>query len=344
MKDRKLLETLLETPSPSGYEIDIQKKLIDELKEIDDTVIKQQNCNVVHVLNPNSETRILFAAHIDEIGLYIKKINADGTCAVGQIGNVRPYMYLGQRVRILTGEKDVFGVIGYLPQMDKGVQVKDFILDLGVSSKEEAEKTVSVGNAIVVDGTYRYLANGTMAARALDNKISVYIFAELLKRIKGKTDIGIYFAATVGEETTGRGAASAVQSVKPNCAIAIDVTSATDVRYRDDLVNDIKLGGGVCLTEGSLMNKVLHKEFLKLAKLNNIPYQIAVESSKTYTDIDYMYDFNSGTPCYLMSVPLRYMHSSVETCDLNDVDGIIDLLEQFVLNYKKNTSFDPFED
>ncbi len=342
MKNRELLETLLATSSPSGFEIDSQLKLIKELEEIDDAVIKQNNGNVIHILNPNSKVKLLFTAHIDEVALVVKKINDNGTCTLVAIGNALPYMYAGQHVKILADNQEVSGVIGYLPSMEKGIEVQDLILDIGATSKEDAERLVSVGNAVVVDSTYKYLANDRLSGRALDNKLSVYILAELLKRVKGKTDLGIYFSSTVGEETTGRGAVSAVNFVKPNCAIVIDVNYATDIKYRENLIGDVNLGKGVNLIQGSLMNKVLTNRFINIAKDNKIPYQITASPSKTFTDIDYMYSYNGDTPCYLIGIPLRYMHSSVEVCDLKDVDAILDLLEKFILEYDKNMSFSPF--
>lgn len=344
MNDRKLLELLLSTHSPSGYELNIQKKLIEATKDIFDEVITQQNYNVVHVLNPKSETKILFAAHIDEIGMVINKINNDGTCRLEQIGGARPYMYAGQSVKVLTDTKEVPAVIGYLPNMDKGIKATDLILDLGASSIEEAKKLVRVGNPVMVDRSYTYLANDFLSAKALDDKLAVYIFLEAIKKVKGKTDLGIYLATTVGEETTGRGAHSAVAKVNPTCAISLDVTYAADINYRENLFNDVYLGKGPALTEGSLMNKVIHKDMINICEDLNIPYQIETAPSRTYTDTDSMYTYFEGVPCYLLSIPLRYMHSSVEVCNFNDVDNLIDLVAEYILQFDPNKSFNPFEE
>jgi endoglucanase len=171
----------------------------------------------------------------------------------------------------------------------------------------------------------------------------VYIFIEALKRVKGKTDIGLYLATTVGEETTGRGASSSIQKVNPNCAISIDVTYASDLPYREHLTNDVYLGKGAALTEGSLMNKIIHKKCIDICKEKQIPYQIEVAPGRTFTDTDTMHSYFEGTPCYLISIPLLYMHSSVEVCDLKDVDHIIDLVVEFILSFDKNQTFNPFE-
>ena len=334
MNDRKLLELLLSTHSPSGYELNIQKKLIEATKDIFDEVITQQNYNVVHVLNPKSETKILFAAHIDEIGMVINKINNDGTCRLEQIGGARPYMYAGQSVKVLTDTKEVPSVIGYLPNMDKGIKATDLILDLGASSIEEAKKLVRVGNPVMVDRSYTYLANDFLSAKALDDKLAVYIFLEAIKKVKGKTDLGIYL---------GRGAHSAVAKVNPTCAISLDVTDAADINYRENLFNDVYLGKGPALTEGSLMNKVIHKDMINICEDLNIPYQIETAPSRTYTDTDSMYTHFEGVPCYLLSIPLRYMHSSVEVCNLKDVDMLIDLIAEYILRFDPKKSLNPFD-
>lgn len=341
MQDKSLLEKLLSTHSPSGYELKIQKMLINELKEVADGLITNQNLNVVHYLNKEAETKILFAAHIDEIGAVINKIYENGTCRVESIGGARPHMYAGQHVKVLTKNQEVPGVFGYTPNMDN-LKFTNLILDLGTSSKEETEKLVQVGDPVVVDRTYTYLANNHLAAKALDDKLAVYIFAEVLKRVKGKTNKGIYLASTVGEETTGRGASVAVQQVKPTCIICIDVTYASDINYRENLTNDVSLGKGVCLTEGSLMNKCLHNRFLDICKKNNIPYQMEVAPSRTYTDTDSMHSYFEGTPSYLISIPLRYMHSSVEVCSLDDVEKIIELVTEFVITLEDDFNYNPF--
>lgn len=343
MLDKTLLEKLLSTHSPSGYEINIQKLLIKELQQVADGVITNQNLNVIHYLNKEAKTKILFAAHIDEIGAVINKIYENGTCRVEPIGGARAYMYAGQHVKVLTPSKEIPGVFGYTPNMEN-LKFSNLILDLGTSSKEETQKLVQIGNPVVVDRTYSYLANNYLAAKALDDKLAVYIFSEVLKRVKGKTNKGIYFSSTVGEETTGRGASVAVQQVKPTCIICLDVTYASDINYRENLTNDVSLGKGVCLTEGSLMNKCLHKRFLDLCKKHNIPYQMEVAPSRTYTDTDSMHTYFEGTPSYLISIPLRYMHSSVEVCSLDDVEKIIELITEFVISLEDDFNFNPFNE
>lgn len=341
--NKELLELLITTPAPSGYEINLQKKLIDYMKSTSEFIDTYQDYTVVHGINKNAKTKILLCAHIDEIGLVVTKINSDGTVKVTQTGGIRPYCYIGQHVRVLSNGKEVPGVITYLPNMDKGIKTDNLILDIGARSKEEALSLINVGDACVHMSDYSYLANNMVAGRALDDKLAVYIYLELLKRLKGKTDLGIYVALTPGEETTGRGAKTAVAKVDPTFSICCDVTYAADVPY-GEFNSDLALGKGPVITKGSLMNSVLHEMFIDSAKRLNMNVQLEIASSRTYTDSDSIFNHNGTTPTYLVSIPLRYMHSAVEVCQFDDVEQIIDLFEDFILNFKEGTSLDPFKE
>ncbi len=342
MQKYELLEKLLKTHSPSGHEIKIQKLLIEELKDVAEDVITSQNGNVIHVLNKNSDMKILFAAHIDEIGMVINKINSNGTCSLERIGGARPYMYAGQSVVVLNKDQEIKGIIGYTPKMNS-LEASDLVLDLGTGSADETKKLVKVGNPVLVDSSFNYLANNTLSGKALDDKLAVYICSEVFKNVKNKTSHGIYFASTVGEETTGRGATTSVQEVNPTLIICLDVTYAADLNYRENLSGEVSLGKGTVLVEGSLMNKKLHERFMEICERLNKPYQMEVAPSRTYTDVDSMHTYFKGTPSYLISIPLRYMHSSVELCSLNDVDDIIEVLTEFVLSLEKDFNFNPFK-
>lgn len=343
MENKELLELLLSTPSPSGYELNIQKKVIEYMNGVSDKVITQSNYNVIHVLNEHAKTKILLCSHIDEIGLVINKILDDGTCRVERIGGVNPYNYIAQHIYVVHDSSLVKGVVTYLPNMDKGIETSDLIIDLGTQSKEETKKLVSVGDPIIHQTSYNYLNNNMLTGKALDDKLAVYIFLSLMKRLKGKTDLGIYVATTVGEETTCRGIDAAIQNVKPTCVIASDVAFANDINYRSNLSGDIALGKGPIFTIGSVINKKLDEMFVKSAEKLNISYQREIAPSRTFTDADKAYNFNEATPTYLVSIPLRYMHSSVEMCNLNDIKQIIDVFEDVILNFKEDTSFNPFE-
>ncbi len=344
-----LLFKMLETPSVSGYELDFQKMLMKEMKDVDDTVITHPSYNTIHVINPSSKVKVLLLAHIDEIGLVIEKVLDNGICKLANIGGIRPHMYLGQHVVVLHQNEDgttskINGVIGNNPEMTSGdLKVTHLNLDLGTSSKEATLQKVSIGDPVIHQASYHMLEENKLASRALDDKIGAFICTEVLKNVKGKTNNGVYFAATVGEETTGRGAKFATSMVQPTISISLDVGSSTDVRYRDNFTNEVSLGKGPIYTIASFANPILSKKIKDCAKALHINLQPSVEISRTYTDMDNVYDKNGGIPSQLISIPLRYMHSSVEVCSLDDVKNIIDLLTKLIIDLNENESFDPFD-
>lgn len=347
----ELLFKMLETPSASGHELEFQKMLIEELKAISDVTYTHHSYNVVHGIYPKSKMKVMLVAHIDEIGLVIEKIESNGICRLTNIGAIQPYMYLGQHVIVIHTEENgakkiVPGVVGPTYQMTSSeLKVTDLKLDLGTSTKEETEALVAIGDVVIHQMTYMRLGEHRLAGRALDDKIGAYIAIETLKRVKEKqASVGVYVATTVGEETTGRGAKFAVEMVRPTCAIVLDVGSSTDVAYKNTFTHDTALGEGPILTIASHANPILVRRLKEAAKRLNIPLQFAVEISRTYTDMDQIYDKQGGIPTELISIPLRYMHSSVEVCDIRDVEMIIALLVDTIIHLDDAETFDVFDE
>ena len=349
MLDTKLLYELLKTPSPSGNEFEIQKKVIKLMEPFVDKVYTHQSMNVINAINPDSKMKVLLAGHIDEISLTVEKVLDNGMVKVCRNGSIRPYMYSGQHVNVIHKENGktniVPGVIPYVPNMgEHELKVTDLWVDLGTSSKDETLKLVSIGDPIIHMNDYVMLANNRLSARALDDRLGAYICLEAMKEVKargGKN--GVYTATTVGEETTYRGATFAAAQIKPNCAIIVDVMYVADLPYRENLNTDTKLGGGPVLTIGSEMNEVMKEKMFKVAEKLKMNVQPEASPSQTYTDTDAIYKSYEGVPSYLISIPLRYMHSSVEVCDLKDVEDIIHLIAEFILELDENETFNPFD-
>lgn len=347
--NKELLFKMLTTPSISGYELGFQKMLINELKDVDDLVLTHHSYNVIHAINPQSKVKVMLLAHIDEIGLVIERVLENGICKLASVGAIRPEMYLGQHVNVVRFDEQgthtyVPGVIGYTPKYREGnVKVEDLNLDLGTTSKEETLRLISIGDAVIHINHYQVLENNMLSSRALDDKVSAFICTEVLKRVKERSENGVYFVATVGEETTGRGAVFSTIDIKPTCAIALDVGSSSDVAYRSNFTREVSLGNGGMLTYNSASNKLLLKKLEASSSKKNIPVQYVVEVSKTYTDFDQVFKNSGGIPSTLISVPLRYMHSSVEVCSLKDVEYIVDLLVEFICDLTEKDTFDPFK-
>lgn len=349
MKNEEFLYKLLKTPSPSGWELEIQKLIIEEMKDVADKVYTHQNYNVCHAINVESKQKVLLCGHVDEIGLVINEIKSDGTCRVCSTGNTRSYMYAGQHVEVIVKRDGkitrVPGIFGYLPDMNKrDVKISDLMLDLGTTSKEETLKLVNIGDPVIHMNDYVKLAGNRLSARALDDRLGAFICLEVLRRVKERgSKIGVYASSTVGEETLGRGAKAVAYQIKPTCAITVDVAYATDLPYRENLHGELNLGDGPILTVGSEMNSIMHERMKKAAEKLGIKVQYEVSPERTYTDTDDVYHSEAGIPSYLVSIPLRYMHSSVELCDLKDSEEIIELITEFICELDEETSFDPFK-
>lgn len=342
---RRFLYEMLETASVSGNEINFQKLVMARLKNVSDKIITDHAGNVICVINPEKEFKVLLAAHSDEIGLTIVKILEDGRALLREVGSIKAGIYPGQKVRIITKTNEVFGVIGFDQNTFKSeITDKDLILDIGVYTKSEAEKIIAIGDLVILDSNYRELNKNMISARALDDKIGVYTIMESLQKSKAiNKDIGVYAASTVGEETTKAGAAFVSNLIKPDCAIIVDVTYDTSVMSSKGNKEFIKNGKGPVLSIGTVINKEFVKKARRAAKNKNIDLQITTEVYRTYTDLDKIYFNESGIPSLLISIPLRYMHSSGELVDMRDVDDTIVLITEIIEMLKTDRNFNPFE-
>jgi endoglucanase len=183
-----------------------------------------------------------------------------------------------------------------------------------------------------------------LCARGIDDRGGAFIVLEALKKAKQMgCKIGVYAATTVGEETTGRGAYWAASQVKPQVAIAVDVTYAQDYPGTDPAESgDVKLGGGPVICNGSMANRKVNELLKKCARENDIPYQVESFLGKTYTDADTMHFTGDGVVTALVSLPLRYMHSPSEVCQIKDVENAVNLLAHFLCSIDSTTILDPF--
>lgn len=346
--NKEFLYEMIQTPSPSGAEFELQKKIIHYMKDVVDTFETDVTGNVISVLNPDSTCKVLLAGHVDEIGLMVTMITDAGLLKVTNVGGIRVPLYLGQKVHILTWTKIVNGVVGYNNSLlkNKSLAATDLFVDIGATSKEEAAKVVKPGDYLVAATDYCELMNNCIAGRALDNRLGAFIVIEALRRAKELgASVGIYSATTVGEETTMRGAVWAAKRVKPTLALVVDVTFATD--YPDanaEGIGEIKVGGGPVLANGSIINNQLNEQLACLAKALNMNIQYEAAPGRTGTDGDRIHLENDGIPLALISIPLRYMHSGSEVGSLTDVEHIIDLIAHFLLKLDENINLSPYQD
>lgn len=346
--DQKFLEEMLSVCSVSGYEEELQKKVMDYMKEDCDEIKSDATGNVISVLNPLSPIKVLLCGHIDEIGFVITNVTQDGFLKVTNAGGVRAVLYLGTHVQIKTKNGMVHGVVITNSSLTKksDVTCEDLTIDIGASSKEEALEHVSIGDCVCAATSCQYLLNDKMAARAMDDRIGAYIVLSALRKAKEKgCQIGVYAATTVGEETTMRGAYWAASKVKPTCAIAVDVTYTSDYEGVDgNTTGEVSLGKGPVLCHSSIVNKKMNQLLKKCADQLNLSLQYEIAAGRTGTDADHIHFTNDGVPTALVSIPLRYMHSSIETLSLKDVEDIIDLLAEFLCTFQNGIELDPLKE
>jgi endoglucanase len=333
--NRAFLKELLATPSVSGWEEAIQEKALSYGKAFAGAQLTDPSGNAISVVNPEAEHKVLLCGHIDEIGFVVTHIDASGRLSLMGAGGVRPRLYLGSPVQIWHEGKMVSGVIatsGDLLKKDK-TEVSDLVVDIGANSREEAAQAVSIGDPVCADVQVRELLNDCFTCRALDDRTGAFVVLEAAREAAAKgASIGICAATTVGEETTGRGAYYAAARVRPDCAIAVDVTWASDAPgARPGDTGEVKVGGGPVLCMASSVNKKLNALLRETAADLDIDVQWEIATGRTGTDGDTVNRAGEGIPMALVSIPLRYMHSSVEVGSWRDLQGCIDLLSAFLV-------------
>lgn len=335
----KFLYDMLQTTAVSGHEEALQDKVIDYMRESSHQILKDGIHNVVCALNPESSARILITAHADEIGLVVTAVTEDGFLSVTKTGGIYCGTYPGHKVRVVTRQKTLYGSVLHHHELagKKDLSPADLLIDIGASSKAEAEEWVTPGDFVVFDTDYRTLLGNRLSARALDDRIGIFCIMEALKKAGERgCEVGVFCASTVGEETSKNGAFWVSSSLKPAIAIVVDVTGTSDYEgIKSSEGGDIKLGKGPVLLHHPLSHKKINDHLIKAAEHSGISIQAEVGAGRTCTDADQIHFSNQGVPVAVVSVPLRYMHTPGEVCDRMDVEGCIDLLAEFLCQMKE---------
>lgn len=335
--DRIFLHNILSQISVSGYEEPVQEVICEHMKTFSDEIRTDEMGNVICIANPESPVKIMLSAHADEIGLMVTRITEEGRIQAIERGGIIPETYPGQRVQICTENGVIYGVVEVYRKLfqKEGLKASDFLIDIGASTKEEAQKYVALGNPVVLDSQIRELVNDRISARALDDRIGVFIIMEALKRAKEKgCKVGVYAAATVGEETTKTGAYWTSTRINPSLAIVVDVTYCSDCSGMNPAeMGDVVLGGGPVLCNSPIVAKKLNQKMEECAKRIGIKTQREAASRLSYTDGDQIHFSNQGVPIVLVSIPLRYMHAPGEVADMRDVEGCIELIAEFLVDF-----------
>jgi len=344
----------LNNASPTGFESSGQKIWLNYLKPYVDEIITDVYGTAVGVINPGQPYKVVIEAHSDEISWFVNYISDSGYLYVCRNGGSDHQIAPSMRVNLHTQQGIVKGIFGWpaIHVREAGKEetpsLKNIFIDVGASSKEEVESMgIHVGTVATFDADLMELNGKFYTGRALDNRMGGYIIAEVARRLKEKQEnlpFTLYIVNAVQEEIGLRGAEMISRRLKPNVAICCDVTHDTQSPMYDRKKDgDLACGKGPVLTFGpAVQNNVL--QFLRdVAKENNIPVQLAAVSRSTGTDTDAFAYSGEGVASALISLPLKYMHTTVETCDKQDVEKCIDLYEAFLLALPAGKTFSYFE-
>ncbi len=352
MRDESIqfLEKLVNTPSPSGHEARGQRVWLDFVSPFADETFSDAYGNTVAVLNKGGSPRVMLAAHADEISMVVNYINKQGYIYVRKMGGVDPAITKAQRVIVHTKEGPVKGVVGNVaPHLTKSEgerkvpKMEDLFIDIGVDSRKEAEKLVRVGDPITLSNSFDLLRGDLAVARAFDNRVGTFAVAEALRQLsedRKKLNAEILAVSNIMEEVGLLGARQIAYTLKPDVALVVDVTHATDYPTVSQTQHgDIRLGKGPSLTHGGCNHPEVVGRLEAVAKTQKIKLQHEATSNNTGTDTDVIFWTRGGIPSALISLPNRYMHSPVEVVNLKDLAQIPVLMAAFARSLKKGEEF-----
>ncbi len=344
--DREFLMELLNSNGVSGSEMEIEKKIYQHMQGVADCVSVDEMGTVTAAVNPDAPFRVLMTGHADEIGLMVTAVTPDGFLKVTNIGGVYATCFPGHKVRVHTKNGIVYGAVVNTRELCKKENLKasDLTIDIGAIDREDALKAVALGDTVNFDTDVRELLNGRITARAMDDRVGAYIVMEALTLAKQKgVSVGVFAASTTGEETTGNGAYFTASRVKPNIAIAVDVTYTSDYAGIDaGLTGDIAVGKGPVICNNPSIHKKVNERLLEAAQKLHMPVQIEAANGRTGTDGDIMHRTCQGIPFALVSIPLRYMHCPDEVGSLKDIQDCAELLAQFLCDCTADMNLKPF--
>jgi putative aminopeptidase FrvX len=348
------LENYLNNASPTGYESSGQKLWMDYLKPYVDTFITDTYGTAVGIINPESPYKVVIEGHADEISWYVNYITEDGLIYVIRNGGSDHQIAPSKRVNIHTKKGIVKGVFGWpaIHTRNRGKEeapkIDNLFIDIGCSKKEEVEALgVHVGCVITYPDEFMVLNENKFVCRAIDNRMGGFMIAEvarLLHENKVKLPFGLYITNSVQEEVGLRGAEMITKTIKPNVAIITDVCHDSTTPMIDKKIEgETKIGKGPVITYAPAVQNNLRELILNTAEEKNIPFQRLASSRITGTDTDAFAYSNGGVASALISLPLRYMHTTVEMVHRDDVENVIKLIYETLLKMENNETFSYFK-
>jgi putative aminopeptidase FrvX len=340
-----LLRELLTAAGPTGHEeaaSRVWRRAASAFAEVTSDTLGTSFARIA----AGGRSTLALVGHIDEVGIAITTIDAEGRLWYATLGSIDPEVLVGQRVVLSGREGPVDGVLVSGENRPKGGESAlchaDLYVDIGARSEEEAAARVSVGAAGVWRGDPLELPNGRIVSKALDNRLGAYVVLEAARRVAeaGDARVDVVAVATVQEELGHQGARTAAFALAPEVALAVDVTWATDVPGADPRrAGRIELGAGAAITRGPAVNRHVADLLVRAAEEEGIAHAFEVYSGRTQTDADDLHVARGGVPTGVISVPIRYMHSPCELASLDDVEAVIALAVAFARRLAPETSF-----
>jgi len=343
----KFLEEYINNAAPTGFEKPGQQLWLDYIRPYIDEHIVDTYGTVVGVINPDAPYKVVVEAHADEISWFVHYITSDGFIYLRRNGGSDHMIAPSMRVNIHTEKGIVKGVFGW-PAIhvrdaakEETPSMKNLFLEVGATSKDEVEKMgIHIGCVCTFEDEFMIMNNRYYLGRALDNRIGGFMIAEvarMLKERKDKIPFGVYFTNSVQEEIGLRGAEMIAHHIKPDVAIVTDVCHDTQTPMMNKIANgDLACGKGPVLSYGPAVQNNLLKHIIDAAHKNDIAIQRAAVSRSTGTDTDAFAYSNAGVASALISLPLRYMHTTVEMVHMDDVESVIKLIYESLKSIKNN--------
>lgn len=345
-----VLASILSAHGPSGYETAPAAIWREAAQGFATVAVDHMGSSTATVPGTAGGPSVAIVGHIDEIGLIVNHIDDEGFLWISGVGGWDPIVLVGQRVTLTTRDGAIPGVVAKKPihlmspeDRKKVPEMKELHIDIGAKDGDEARGLVRVGDTAVITGDPVELPNGRAFSRAMDNRLGAFVAFEAARLVAeaggGKGDV--VAVAAVQEEIGLNGARTAAFGLQPDAAVVVDVTFATDqpgIAVKE--LGKHELGSGPVLQRGSTLHPVLFEGLHATAEAQEIPFTVQASTARTGTDADVVHITRAGIPTTVVSVPLRYMHSPVEVCDLADVANAAKLIAQWCLGLQAGQSFD----
>jgi endoglucanase len=337
-----ILRKLASVPTVTGHEQNARETIKELLSGYVDDFWTTSWDNSVAVINPTGKKKLLFAAHVDQIGFIVTNIDESGYLKFLPIGGWDARVAYGSKVTVITSKGSIRGVIGTIPphlmkEKEKKIDFKELVIDIGVDSKKEAEEAgVRVGDYVSLHSEPELIGKHRVIGSGMDDKAGlasiIYAARMLADRKSELGDISVYFVATAQEEIGLRGASMIGYELKPDVAVVVDVTHAKSPETKD--IAFVELGKGPVISIGPIYHREVTESLIEIAERCGIRYQREADPRGTGTDAWAIQIARGGVRTGLVSVPNRYMHSGVEMVDLRDMFDLARLLVEYSVSMK----------